>query len=342
MARADLLCELIKHGLSNDFGNFRKAAEALCAEERAKQHTVLATKIEEMLKNSHRPISKENTPAPSIVRGGINEQNLFSEKIPRKRLDHLILPNQVRTTCQDLVNEQTRSDLLQSYGVEPRNKLLLIGPPGNGKTSLAEAVAEALMIPLLTVRYESVIGSYLGETASRLSKLFEYAKTRECVLFFDEFETLGKERGDTHETGEIKRVVSSLLMQIDDLPSYVIAIAATNHDSLLDKAAWRRFQVRLEIPKPTRSNLEEYYRLFEKERDFKFGLQASTLAKKTLGISYAEAEEFALSVYRQYILNLPNDNPKEIVEQVLRGWQAQVIEPSNNRKGAVEICQTDL
>ena len=92
------------------------------------------------------------------------------------------------------------------------------------------------MIPILTVRYESIIGSYLGETASRLSKLFEYAKTRECVLFFDEFETLGKERGDVHETGEIKRVVSSLLMQIDALPSYVIAIAATNHDNLLDKA----------------------------------------------------------------------------------------------------------
>ena len=84
----------------------------------------------------------------------------------------------------------------------------MIGPPGNGKTSLAEAIAEALMIPILTVRYESIIGSYLGETASRLSKLFEYAKTRECVLFFDEFETLGKERGDVHETGEIKRVVS--------------------------------------------------------------------------------------------------------------------------------------
>ena len=121
--------------------------------------------------------------------------------------------------CQDLINEQNRADLLQSYGIEPRNKLLLIGPPGNGKTSLAEAIAEALMVPLLTVRYESIIGSYLGETASRLSKLFEYVKTRECVLFFDEFETLGKERGDIHETGEIKLVVSSLLMQIDALPS---------------------------------------------------------------------------------------------------------------------------
>lgn len=193
MARADLLCELIKYGLINDPISFRKAAEALCAEERAKQHTVLAAKIDELLKNARRPISKENLSSPTILRGSINEQSFFSEKVPQKRLDHIILPNHVRVACQDLINEQNRSDLLQSYGIEPRNKLLLIGPPGNGKTSLAEAIAEALMVPLLTVRYESIIGSYLGETASRLSKLFEYAKTRECVLFFDEFETLGKE-----------------------------------------------------------------------------------------------------------------------------------------------------
>ena len=123
-----------------------------------------------------------------MLRGTVNEQNLFVEKIPQKRLDHLILPDTVRSVCQDLISEQNRADLLRSYGIEPRNRLLLIGPPGNGKTSLAEAIAESLMIPLLTVRYESIIGSYLGETASRLSKLFEYAKTRECVLFFDEFE----------------------------------------------------------------------------------------------------------------------------------------------------------
>ena len=340
MARADLLCELIKYGLMNDSISFRKAAEALCAEERAKQHTVLASKIEELLKSTHRITKKESTNSPMIVRGSVNEQSFFTEKVPQKRLDHLILPEHVRDICQELINEQNRSDLLRSYGIEPRNKLLLIGPPGNGKTSLAEAIAENLMVPLLTVRYENIIGSYLGETASRLSKLFEYAKTRECVLFFDEFENLGKERGDINYTGEIKRLVSSLLMQIDDLPSYVIAIAATNHDSLLDKAAWRRFQIRLEVPRPTRSDLEKYYHFFEKEKAFKFGLQPSTLAKKTFGISYAEAEEFAMSVYRQYILSLPNDNVKEITEKVIRSWQSQVIVTQKDKE-AIEVCQKD-
>ena len=124
MARADLLCELIKYGLLNDSTNFRKAAEALCAEERAKQHTILASKIEDLLKAAHRPVSKDNMSNPSILRGSVNEQSLFSEKTPQKRLDHLILPNFVRSVCQDLITEQNRADLLRSYGIEPRNKLL--------------------------------------------------------------------------------------------------------------------------------------------------------------------------------------------------------------------------
>ncbi|MGP4763358.1 AAA family ATPase, partial [Klebsiella pneumoniae] len=89
-----------------------------------------------------------------------------------------------------------------------------------------------------------LIGSYLGETSGRLKAMLDYARTRRCVLFFDEFETLGKERGDTHETGEIKRVVSSLLLQLDDLPDYVVVVAASNHPELLDSAVWRRFQLR--------------------------------------------------------------------------------------------------
>lgn len=326
MARADLLCELIRHGLNRNDLSFRKAAEAICAEERAKQHIVLANKIEEILKNhptSQLNASQRNMPVVNSL-NSIPVQ-LFTEKVPKKRLDQLLLPEGVNKFCHDIIEEQNRADLLRSYGMEPRNKILLLGPPGNGKTSLAEGIAESLMVPLLTVRYDSIIGAYLGETASRLSKLFEYVKTRQCVLFFDEFDTIGKERGDQHETGEIKRVVSSLLLQIDSLPSYVITIAATNHDALLDKAVWRRFQVKLELPKPTRSNLEKWFASFERKMNFSFGLEASTLAKKLYGKSYAEAEEFALSIYRKYILGSCEKKPKQITNEQLKlfGYQTE-------------------
>lgn len=341
MARADLLCDIIKYGLNNDPNNFRRAAEAICAEERSKQHGVLASKIEELLRNTSRANIKDIN-IPSVVRNGNSEQSLFWEKTPQKRLEHLVLPDNVLESCREMIDEQMRADLLRSYGIEPRNKILLIGPPGNGKTSLAEAIAEALMVPLLTVKYESIVGLYLGETASRLSKLIEYAKTRQCVLFFDEFETLGKERGDVHETGEIKRVVSSLLLHIDSLPSYVVVIGATNHDSLLDKAAWRRFQIKLELPRPTRANLEKWFTLFEKQRDFDLGLEPSTLAKKVHGLSYAEAEELALSIYRQYVLQLPKASTKAVAEKVLKLWDAQIKVLKNVAlDGGNDECQND-
>lgn len=186
----------MKAGTQGDRPRFQRAAEALAAEERAKNHKVLAERLEESL----RPDSGRVTQHPAF---DDKVRQLLQETVPRRQLSTLILPHSVSDACRELVEEQHRVDLLRSYGVEPRHRILLAGPPGNGKTSLAEALAEALMVPLLTVRYEGLIGSFLGETAQRLRQVFDYVASRRCVLFFDEFDAIGKERGDVHETGEI-------------------------------------------------------------------------------------------------------------------------------------------
>ncbi|RXK87552.1 AAA family ATPase [Chlorobaculum sp. 24CR] len=322
MARADLLIRLVQFGMRGDKVSFRKVVEAIIAEERTKQHTVLAEKLEEILNVSPIERTLTNGAGPMLdPRMG----NLFHEVMPQRKLSELILPHEVQQICVSLIQEQYRADLLRSYNLEPRNRLLLIGPPGNGKTSLAEAIAEALMVPLLVVRYESVVGTYLGETAVRLKKLFEYASTRRCVLFFDEFETLGKERGDLHETGEIKRVVSSLLMQIDNLPSHVMVIGATNHAELLDRAVWRRFQVRMTLPAPTRDRLTEWFEKFERRINISLGYAPGTLAKRLLGSNFAEVEEFGMTVFRQYVLEQPNASMKNIVTNTLQNWSARSV-----------------
>jgi SpoVK/Ycf46/Vps4 family AAA+-type ATPase len=172
----------------------------------------------------------------------------------------------------------------------------------------------------------------LGETANRLSKLFEYASTRKCVLFFDEFETLGKERGDLHETGEIKRIVSSLLMQIDVLPSHVLVIGATNHPELLDRAVWRRFQVRVNLPIPTHGRLQEWFIKFEHQIGVSLGHAPVTLAKRLLGSNFAEAEEFGTTVFREYVLAQPNADMKKIVANTLANWNERTV-TSCNEKG---------
>jgi AAA+ superfamily predicted ATPase len=245
------------------------------------------------------------------------------ESEPRVQLEDLILSLPAQQLSRQLVEEQCRADLLRAQGMQPRHRVLLSGPPGNGKTSLAEAIAEAVAVPLLTVRYDALVGAYLGETNARLARLFEYARTTPCVLFFDEFDAVGKERGDVHETGEIKRVVSFLLMQIDQLPSYVIAVAATNHAELLDRAVWRRFQLRIDMPLPSIEAIAVLIDRFFNAWPDDPGITAKEAANEMGQTSFAEVFEFCQNIRRRHILSQP-ETLRSIVAQELRLWTTRI------------------
>jgi len=317
MARSDLLITLVKATSTGDKKLVRSTVEALAAEERAKQHTILADRLLNALNSN-------GNGNYSTYDSHNKSRDFIVEMVPRKRLEDLILSSEIKLSCSQLIEEQIRSDLLRSHSLEPRHRVLLIGPPGNGKTSLAEALAESLGLPFFVVRYETMIGSYLGETASRLKRVFDYARTTPCVLFFDEFDAIGKERGDVHETGEIKRVVTSLIMQVDDLPSYTVVIAATNHSELLDRAIWRRFQLRLELPAPTQKELTHYFRTFLKDLQHPVGIKPETIAKKIGLISYAEAEQFCLDVKRRIVLSLGETPIKTLLTEQIKLWEARL------------------
>src|SRR5579864_7920052 len=328
MARADLLLSLVKAATRGDQALVRKTVEAMAAEERSKHHTILAEQLEQQIQLNGNGMKTEIVPSRPLI-----AHDLIQEITPRKTLSDVVLSCTLRKAVDELVEEHHRTDLLRSYNLRPRNRILLTGAPGNGKTSLAEALAHALMVPLVVVRYDGLITSYLGETATRLRRLFEFAHTRRCVLFFDEFDTLGKERGDIHETGEIKRVVSSLLLQIDDLPSHVVVITATNHPELLDRAVWRRFQIRLELPPPTREQIKGYFDLITQRLNFQLGLSHRTLADKLVGASFSELEDFVSDIARAYVLALPGGDPKTIATSKLQQWKARpAVTPSKKRK----------
>jgi SpoVK/Ycf46/Vps4 family AAA+-type ATPase len=296
----------------------RSSVEAIVAEERGKKHHILADRLQRALN------TVTVTPPTTQQSGGQSGKDTILESIPRRRLEELILPLPVSEQVRQLVEEQLRADLLRAHGMQPRHRVLLSGPPGNGKTSVAEATAEALAVQFFTVRYDALVGSYLGETNTRLARLFDYARTVPCVLFFDEFDSIGKERGDVHETGEIKRVVSFLLMQIDHLPSYVVTVAATNHAELLDRAVWRRFQLRLAMPQPSHEALSVFLdRQFESWPE-PAGIEANKLATSLGNISFAEALEFCQTVRRQHILALGNHTLREILSEQLNLWTARV------------------
>lgn len=319
MARSDLLISLVKAGTSGDQALFRKVVESVIAEERAKNHDVLAGRLaDELTRNG---VSRPQPRTAMTNNGTVHD--LCFELTPSRTVEDLVLPDVVQMAAHELIEEHHRAELLRTYGLCPRNRVLLAGAPGNGKTSLAEALAHGLMVPFIVARYDGLIASYLGETATRLRRLFDYVRTRGCVLFFDEFDTIGKERGDEHETGEIKRVVSSLLLQVDDLPTHVVVVAATNHPELLDRAAWRRFQLRLELPHPTREQTQEFFEKVARRIDTPLGYAPRTLADKLHGISYSELEDFVTDVARRYVLSLPGADAKKIVTERLRQWESR-------------------
>ncbi|MGE6315694.1 AAA family ATPase [Shewanella baltica] len=316
MARADLVVNLVETGMRGDLPRFKKTAEAIAAEATARHQHHLADKLHTILTSSFNENGRRFTNAPEL-------QNSFYEIVTQKTLDDLTLENDVRLLFNELIEEHHRKDILRAYNLEPRHKLLLAGPPGNGKTTLAEALANQLCVPLFIVKYEGIFSRYLGETAQHVDMLFDHIKTQRCVLFFDEFDAIGKERDDLQDNGEIKRVVNSLLKQIDLLPSHVIVVAATNHASMLDRALWRRFQMQITIPGPTQNTATLWLKSFEHRVGHTFGLTLTTIARRLAGLSFAELEEFALDVQRKYILGLPDSekNVKNITSNCLKIWE---------------------
>ena len=166
--------------------------------------------------------------------------DLVHEVVPSRRLDSLHLEDSVALAAKEVIEEHRRSDLLRGYNLEPRNRILLDGPPGNGKTSLAEAIAAETMLPFYVVRYEGIVSSFLGETASRLDQAFEFVRTRRCVLFFDEFDTVARNRADTADQ-ETRTTVNQLLQSLEEWRGVreLVVMAATNDLSNLDPAVTR-------------------------------------------------------------------------------------------------------
>jgi len=190
-------------------------------------------------------------------------------------------------------------------------------------------MAFELALPLFVVRYDAVVTSYLGETAQRLRKLFDFVQTEPCVLFFDEFDAIAKERGDIHETGEIKRVVTTLLLQLDDLPSYCVVVAATNHPELLDRATWRRFELRLELARPSDEQMHAYFA--ERLREFaeQPGYTAKRLSSALSLKNFSEAEDFFSDLRRRWVLNQGTVSLRAVIDDRVRAWRRRSNSPES-------------
>jgi SpoVK/Ycf46/Vps4 family AAA+-type ATPase len=265
--KADLLKRMFRAIATDDEVAVEKLLGAIVEEERHKGHTLLAEQLENISKQ------KVSESRQTKTKNRQNEQPLQSlselptskrlniplvTAIPREHLrHHMVLTDSVEKRFQRIEREYAARDRLAHHGFQYRQKILLYGSPGCGKTLGAERLAWNTGLPLLKVHFDAMVSSYLGETASNLRQVFEMASKSPCLLLLDECDAIAKSRQDDNEVGEVKRVVNTFLQVLDEYnPSSGLLVAATNLDKSLDTAIWRRFDDVIEVPKPSEKELE--------------------------------------------------------------------------------------
>jgi Cdc6-like AAA superfamily ATPase len=311
VARSDLVIALVRAVASSDQKMFLATTRAIIAEARSRQQHALAERLEALLDSRQGELTPLSTHAAT-------EQAAFEQSHPALHREDLIFPTSVWASYEEILQENQRRDLLRSFGLEPRHRILLTGAPGTGKTSLASLLATELMLPLLQVNYSALFGSLLGETSQQLQRVLDFAAGRSCVLLLDEFDSLGKTRDDPHEIGEVKRVLNFLLVKLDLLPSHVIVIAATNRPDALDDAIWRRFENVIDLPAVTASSLDQWIKRANERSIEPFGVPHATLKGYLRNMTFAELEFAFQDIQRQFVLNMPHVPMKQIVSERLR------------------------
>lgn len=221
-----------------------------------------------------------------------------------------ILGPELEAAIGDLLREWDRVEALAAMGVQPNMRCLIYGAPGVGKTLLARYIGRKLGLPLVEARLDGLVSSFLGTTARNIGALFDFADRYRCILFLDEFDAVAKARDDSHEVGEIKRVVNTLLQSLDARSAQGFTLAATNHEHLLDPAVWRRFEARIQMPLPEAAARQQMLtRFLEPVRLTDAEMQL--LVWLTEGMSGADIETLVAGGKRYLVLHSesgPGDN----------------------------------
>jgi SpoVK/Ycf46/Vps4 family AAA+-type ATPase len=252
------LAKLFQALSQQDLGSAQLIAAEIANAEAEKGHPSAAQTLRGALNSNG---LRKSRPTESIL-GAIPSADFLDtalSKIETKtRLQDAMLRPAMRRALESVIKEVRNSGFLRSLGIRGRRKLLFVGPPGCGKSFTAQALANELDLPLFIIRFDSVIGSYLGQTAIHLREIFRFVSNTPCILLFDEIDALGKQRGSLLDVGELDRIVIALMQELELVESRGVIVATSNLPQHLDRALWRRFDLALQFPIPTKNELKTY------------------------------------------------------------------------------------
>lgn len=315
MASADQLKALVDSFIEGDEQRFFSIAMQVAAHEARLGHGKLAEDLRRAIDSAK---SRKGVPQPiPFGRPRAELSNILSVSYPQARLSHMVVNDLLGKQLQRVIKEQKHANRILEHGLSPRRKLLLVGPPGTGKTLTASVLAGELGLPLLQVRLDGLITKFMGETAAKLRQVFEATSQTRGVYFFDEFDAIGSHRGSINDVGEIRRVLNSFLLMLEQERSHSIVLAATNHPQLLDRALFRRFDDVVSYELPNSKQIGELLRA----RLATFSVPRvgwARLANLAHGLSHAEIVRVADDVVKDSLIHEQQKVTEGVVAAMIR------------------------
>lgn len=289
MASADQLKALLSSHLEGDDERFFSVAMQLAAHEAKLGHGKLAEELRALVDQAkaRRGVPSNGDKAVPINRPRGELAGLLTVSYPKAHLADMVLDDDLAAQLERIIREQRQATLLLANGLNPRRKLLLMGPPGTGKTMTASVLAGELGLPLFQVRLDALITKYMGETAAKLRQVFEATDRTRGVYFFDEFDAIGSQRGHANDVGEARRILNSFLQMIEQDASHSLIVAATNHPDILDHALFRRFDDMLHYGLPDEEHIARTLKA-RLSRSATRGISWNKMAADAVGLSYAD------------------------------------------------------
>lgn len=318
MSQFEYIKEIAKFGLENDQEKLLSVLNELIEYSKKSKKINFALQLQSILKESIRQ-QKSN----SLTKVGSEDyfnriedkevNELILEKLTSDyTFNNLVADKLVKQELELFIKEHQTADLLRKFDLPIANKVLLYGPSGCGKTLASYVIAGELKKMMVVVNLGAVVSSKLGETSKNLSKIFRKAASEDCIIFIDEFDSLGKIRDYNQDHGEMKRVVNTILQLFDYLPQSSIVIAATNQKDMLDDALLRRFDLSVQFDLPSEQQIKELITLTLKNGQFTFDKPKSinTIVKSAVGLSYFSIQKTLVTAIKRSLFNVaPNVIP---------------------------------
>ena len=305
MATAEQIKALLKSHAEGDDVRFYSTALQVAAKEARRGHHKLAQDIKDLANKGQgstkqREIFDKTSPFRHQPKGDL--KGLLQLTNSNVRRNELILSDEIEARLEEVLVEQKQKDRLKQFDLSPRRKLLFTGAPGTGKTMSASVLANELKLPLYTIVLDSLITRFMGETASKLRLIFDHIAQTRAVYLFDEFDAIGAQRGAQNDVGEIRRILNSFLILVEQDSSESVILAATNHPELLDKALYRRFDDVIQFERPEKKQIIELVETKLSSFDIKL-FDWNTIATKSEGLSSAEITRACDAAAKECVLH---------------------------------------